>query len=165
ETVTRLRQNYLEVQLAHIYVGTATRHLGADPRVLDVRLTENMFGDILSDEAAVLVGSLGLCPSASLGEGPGLFEPIHGSAPDMAGRDLANPIGAIATVALLLRHGLGLAEPAAAVERAISLALEQGARTRDIAAPGAPALGTRAMGARIAGLIAEARRSGAPVTM
>src|SRR2546427_11020818 len=104
-------------------------------------------------------------PPASLGDGPGLFEPIHGSAPDIAGRDLANPIGAIATVAMLLRHGLGLAEPAAAVERAISLALEQGARTRDIAAPGAPALGTRAMGARIAGLIAEAQRSGAPVTM
>src|SRR6266581_4845832 len=82
------------------------------------------------------VGSLGLLPSASLGDGPGLFEPIHGSAPDIAGRDLANPIGAIATVAMLLRNGLRLAEPAAAVDRAIELALEQGARTRDIAAPG-----------------------------
>jgi len=140
--------------------------LVADPRAFDVLLTENMFGDILSDEAAVLVGSLGLLPSASLGDGPGLFEPIHGSAPDIAGRDLANPIGAIATVAMLLRHGLGLAEPAAAVERAIELALEQGARTRDIADPGgAPVLGTREMGERIAGLIAEAQRSGAPVTM
>src|SRR6266581_8416826 len=99
------------------------------------------------------VGSLGLLPSASLGDGPGLFEPIHGSAPDIAGRDLANPIGAIATVAMLLRHGLRLAEPAAAVDRAIELALEQGARTRDIAEPGAPALGTREMGERIAGLI------------
>jgi len=128
-----------------------------------VLLTENTFGDILSDEAAVLVGSLGLLPSASLGDGPGLFEPIHGSAPDIAGRDLANPIGAIATVAMLLRHGLGLAEPAAAVERAIELALEQGARTRDIAESGAPALGTREMGLRVAGLIGEAQRSQASV--
>src|SRR2546427_718974 len=105
-------------------------------------------------------------PSSPGGDGRCLFEPIHGSAPDIAGRDLANPIGAIATVAMLLRHGLGLAEPAAAVERAIELALEQGARTRDIADPGgAPVLGTREMGERIAGLIAEAQRSGAPVTM
>src|SRR6266498_486439 len=138
ETVTRVGQDYPDVRLDHLYVDTAAMRLVADPRAFDVLLTENMFGDILSDEAAVLVGSLGLLPSASLGEGPGLFEPIHGSAPDIAGRDVANPIGAIATVALLLRHGLGLAEPAAAVERAISLALEQGARTRDIAAPGAP---------------------------
>ena len=92
-----------------------------------------------------------------------MFEPIHGSAPDIAGRDVANPIGAIATVALLLRHGLTLAEPAAAVERAISLALEQGARTQDIAEPGAAALGTRAMGERIAGLIAQERPSRASV--
>ncbi|HEX9418805.1 MAG TPA: isocitrate/isopropylmalate family dehydrogenase, partial [Methylomirabilota bacterium] len=114
-------------------------------------------------EAAVLVGSLGLLPSASLGEGPGLFEPIHGSAPDIAGGDVANPIGAIATVAMLLRHGLSLAEPAAAVERAISLALEQGARTRDIAEPSAPVLGTQAMGSRVAGLISETQRSRASV--
>jgi len=164
ETVTRISQDYPDVRLDHLYVDTAAMRLVADPRAFDVLLTENMFGDILSDEAAVLVGSLGLLPSASLGEGPGLFEPIHGSAPDIAGRDIANPIGAIATVALLLRHGLGLAEPAAAVERAISLALEQGARTRDIAEPAAPALGTRAMGSRIAGLIAEAHRSRASAT-
>jgi 3-isopropylmalate dehydrogenase len=163
ETVTRVGQDYPDVRLDHLYVDTAAMRLVADPRAFDVLLTENMFGDILSDEAAVLVGSLGLLPSASLGEGPGLFEPIHGSAPDIAGRDIANPIGAIATVALLLRHGLGLAEPAAAVERAIALALEQGARTRDIAEPSAPALGTRAMGSRIAGLIAEAHRSRASV--
>jgi len=154
ETVTRVGRDYPDVRLDHLYVDTAAMRLVADPRAFDVLLTENMFGDILSDEAAVLVGSLGLLPSASLGDGPGLFEPIHGSAPDIAGRDLANPIGAIATVAMLLRHGLGLAEPAAAVERAIELALDQGARTRDIADPGgAPALGTREMGERIAGLI------------
>src|SRR3989442_6605671 len=113
ETVTRVGRDYPDVRLDHLYVDTAAMRLVAEPRAFDVLLTENMFGDILSDEAAVLVGSLGLLPSASLGDGPGLFEPIHGSAPDIAGRDLANPIGAIATVALLLRHGLGLAEPAA----------------------------------------------------
>src|SRR5260370_235506 len=103
-------QDYSDVQLDHLYVDTAAMRLVADPRIFDVLLTENMFGDILSDEAAVLVGSLGLLPSASLGDGPGLFEPIHGSAPDIAGRDLANPIGAIATVAMLLRHGLAVAD-------------------------------------------------------
>src|SRR5256885_15302518 len=101
--------------------------------------------------------SRSLSPPPSPGAARGLLEPIHGSAPDIAGRDLANPIGAIATVAMLLRHGLGLAEPAAAVERAIALAVEQRARTRDIADPaGAPALGTRDVGDRIAGLVAEA---------
>jgi 3-isopropylmalate dehydrogenase len=164
ETVTSVGRDYPDVRLDHLYVDTAAMRLISDATAFDVVLTENMFGDILSDEAAVLVGSLGLLPSASLGDGPGLFEPVHGSAPDIAGRDLANPIGAIATVALLLRHGLGLAEPAGAVERAIASALEQGARTRDIAEPGGPPpLGTRAMGARIAGLIAEAQRSRAAV--
>ncbi|HKE89916.1 MAG TPA: isocitrate/isopropylmalate family dehydrogenase, partial [Gemmatimonadales bacterium] len=105
-------------------------------------------------------GSLGLLPSASLGDGPGLFEPVHGSAPDLAGRDAANPIGAIATVGLLLRHGLGLGEPAAAVERAIVLALEEGARTRDIAGPGEQIMGTQQMGARIAELVREKAQRG-----
>ena len=155
DTVTAVGREYPDVALDHLYVDTAAMRLVAEPAAFDVILTENMFGDILSDEAAVLAGSLGLLPSASLGSGPGLFEPIHGSAPDIAGRDVANPIGAIATVAMLLRHGLGLAEPAHAVEQAIFLALEQGARTRDIAEAGAPALGTRAMGARIAGLVSS----------
>jgi 3-isopropylmalate dehydrogenase len=96
-----------------------------------------------------------------LGKGPGLFEPVHGSAPDIAGRDIANPIGAIATVALLLRHGLGLAEPAAAVERAIERALDQGARTRDIAAPAERVMGTREMGECITSLVREPERRGA----
>jgi 3-isopropylmalate dehydrogenase len=116
-------------------------------------LTENMFGDILSDEAAVLVGSLGLLPSASLGPGPGLFEPVHGSAPPLAGRDVANPIGAIATAALLLRQGLHLPEAAGAIDDAIALALDSGARTQDLARPGEPSIGTREMGTRIADLI------------
>src|SRR5437867_4229361 len=163
DVVTRVGHDYRDVRLEHLYVDFAAMKLVADPAAFDVILTENMFGDILSDEAAVLVGSLGLLPSASLGEGPGLFEPIHGSAPGIAGRDVANPIGAIATAALLLRHALGLAAPAAAGDRASSLALEQGARTQDIAEPGAAALGTRAIGARIAGLIAQEQPSRAPV--
>ena len=123
--------------------------LVSEPASLDVVLTENMFGDILSDEAAVLAGSLGLLPSASLGSGRGLFEPVHGSAPPLAGRDIANPIGAIATVALLLRHGLRLAEPADALDEAIGAALDAGARTRDIALPGEATIGTVEMGERI----------------
>ena len=155
ETVSRLAVGYPDVTLEHCYVDTAAMRLVSAPAGVDVLVTENMFGDILSDEAAVLAGSLGLLPSASLGDGPGLFEPVHGSAPDLAGRDAANPIGAIATVALLLRHALGLGEPAAAVERAIALAIEEGARTRDIAAPGEQVMGTQQMGARITQLVRD----------
>jgi len=149
ETVTKIAGDYPDVRLEHAYVDTAAMRLVAEPASLDVVLTENMFGDILSDEAAVLAGSLGLLPSASLGPGPGLFEPVHGSAPPLAGRDVANPIGAIATVALLLRHGLRLAEAADAVDEAITAALDAGARTRDIALPGEPSIGTAEMGDRI----------------
>src|SRR5881409_967808 len=149
ETVARVARDYPEVRLEHSYVDTAAMRLISDPATFDVVLTENMFGDILSDEAAVLAGSLGLLPSASLGSGPGLFEPVHGSAPPLAGRDVANPIGAIATVALLLRHGLRLAEAADAVDEAITAALDAGARTRDIALPGEPSIGTAEMGDRI----------------
>jgi len=158
ETVTRLAAEFPDVTLEHCYVDTAAMRLVSAPSEIDVLVTENMFGDILSDEAAVLAGSLGMLPSASLGSGPGLFEPVHGSAPHLAGRDMANPIGAIATVALLLRHGLGLAEPAAAVERAIATALERGARTADIAGPGDRVMGTRAMGQHIAALVAQPER-------
>ena len=156
DTVARVGREYPDVRLQHLYVDTAAMRLVSEPAGFDVILTENMFGDILSDEAAVLVGSLGLLPSASLGAGPGLFEPIHGSAPDIAGRDVANPIGAIASVALLLRHGLGLTAAADAVETGIKDTLASGARTRDIAEPGAPALGTRAMGERIAAGVRKA---------
>ena len=159
ETVTRLSVVYPDVTLEHCYVDTAAMRLVSGPAEIDVLVTENMFGDILSDEAAVLAGSLGMLPSASLGSGPGVFEPVHGSAPDLAGRDVANPIGAIATVALLLRHGLGLGEPAAAVERAIATALEQGARTADIAGPGERVMGTSEMGAYVAELVQEAELS------
>jgi 3-isopropylmalate dehydrogenase len=158
ETVTRLAQDFPDVTLEHAYVDYAAMRLVTDSAGIDVLLTENMFGDILSDEAAVLAGSLGLLPSASLGDGPGLFEPIHGSAPALAGKDVANPIGAIASAAMLLRYGLALAEPAAAVEGAIAAVLEQGARTRDIARPSDRMIGTREMGAWIAELVRSPAR-------
>jgi 3-isopropylmalate dehydrogenase len=123
------------------------------PRDFDVILTENMFGDILSDEAAILGGSIGLAPSASLGaDGPGLFEPVHGSAPDIAGRDLCNPVGAILSVALLLRYGLRLTAEANAVEAAVERVLTRGARTADLGGE----YGCRGMGEAIAD---EVRRS------
>ena len=153
ETVMRVAREYPDVRLEHAYVDTAAMRLISDPVSFDVLLTENMFGDILSDEAAVLAGSLGMLPSASLGTGPGLFEPVHGSAPLLAGRDSANPIGAIASVGMLLRHGLTLHDAAAAVDDAIALTLEAGARTQDLATPGQPYIGTSAMGGRIADVI------------
>ena len=153
DTVTRVAAEYPDVRLEHCYVDTAAMRLVSDPASLDVVLTENMFGDILSDEAAVLAGSLGLLPSASLGPGPGLFEPVHGSAPPLAGRDVANPIGAIATAALLLRLGLQLPDAAGAVDDAIASALDSGARTQDLARPGEASIGTKEMGTRIVDLV------------
>jgi 3-isopropylmalate dehydrogenase len=150
DVVTRVGRDYPDVRLEHLYVDFAAMKLVAEPAAFDVILTENMFGDILSDEAAVLVGSLGLLPSASLGAGTGLFEPIHGSAPAIAGQGIANPLGAIASAAMLLRHGLGLAEPAAAIDHAIHAALAEGYRTRDIAGPGDQVIGTKEMGERVA---------------
>lgn len=147
--VTEVGREFPEVTLEHIYVDYAAMRLVSDPASIDVLLTENMFGDILSDEAAVLVGSLGMLPSASLGNGPGLYEPIHGSAPPLAGMDRANPIGTIASAAMLLRHSLNQPKPASAIEAAIAQALLGGARTRDIARPGEAVLGTRAMVERI----------------
>lgn len=147
--VNEVAKEFPDVALEHIYVDYAAMRLVSDPASIDVLLTENMFGDILSDEAAVLAGSLGLLPSASLGDGTGLYEPIHGSAPPLAGKDLANPIGTIASLAMLLRHSFKQADAAAGIEAAIDTVLKQGARTRDIAAPGEPTLGTRAMTQRI----------------
>jgi 3-isopropylmalate dehydrogenase len=160
ETVTRVAAEYPDVRLEHLYVDYAAMRLVANPAAIDVLLTENLFGDILSDEAAVLSGSLGLLPSASIGDGPGLFEPVHGSAPDIAGKGIANPLGAIASAAMLLRHGLKQAEAADAVDRAIDAVLASGARTPDIARPGEPTTGTRQMGQAVARLVL----SGAPVS-
>jgi len=136
-----------EVQLEHMLVDAAAMHLLRRPSSFDVLLTENMFGDILTDEASMLVGSLGLLPSASLGESSvGLYEPIHGSAPDIAGRGIANPLGTILSAALLLRHSLGLETEARAVEEAVASALADGIRTADIAAAGTPGIGSRDAG-------------------
>ncbi len=148
EVATRvMRAEFPEVSLEHMLVDSAAMHLIRRPRDFDVLVTENMFGDILTDEASMLAGSLGLLPSASLGEGTrGLYEPIHGSAPDIAGQGIANPCGTILSVALLLRHSLGLAAEAAALEQAVSEALASGARTPDVAASHDRALRTEQVG-------------------
>jgi 3-isopropylmalate dehydrogenase len=161
ETVSEVAREYPDVRLEHLYVDYAAMRLITDPASFDVLLTENMFGDILSDEAAVLAGSLGMLPSASLGDGPGLFEPIHGSAPDLAGRGIANPIGAIASAALMLGKGLGLPEAADVIIQAVNGALNAGARTRDIAGSGELALETKAMGEAIAELVGQGEVIGA----
>jgi 3-isopropylmalate dehydrogenase len=119
-----------------LLVDAAAMHLLSRPADFDVMVTENMFGDILTDEASMLAGSMGLLPSASLGDGgPGLYEPIHGSAPDIAGQGVANPCGTILSAAMLLRHSCGAEQAAAAIEQAVGAALKAGARTRDIAGP------------------------------
>jgi 3-isopropylmalate dehydrogenase len=148
EVTTRVMSaEFADVSLEHMLVDSAAMHLIRRPRDFDVLVTENMFGDILTDEASMLAGSLGLLPSASLGDGTrGLYEPIHGSAPDIAGRGIANPCGTILSVALLLRHSLGLAAEAAALEQAVSQALASGARTPDIAASQDLALRTEQFG-------------------
>ena len=138
------------LELETLLVDAAAMHLLSRPADFDVIVTENMFGDILTDEASMLAGSLGMLPSASLGESSrGLYEPIHGSAPDIAGQGIANPCGAIASAAMLLRHSLGLGAEAAAVEDAIAAAIRDGARTADIAATGETSLSTGAMTDRI----------------
>ncbi|HEU4681385.1 MAG TPA: 3-isopropylmalate dehydrogenase [Gemmatimonadales bacterium] len=162
DTVTRIGSEYPDIRLEHLYVDYAAMRLVSQPASIDVLLTENLFGDILSDEAAVLTGSLGLLPSASIGDGPGLFEPVHGSAPALAGRGVANPIGAIASAAMLLRYALGLPEAAGLVEQGIAAVLGAGARTADIALPGVSTLTTREMGEEIARQVAESLAAPSP---
>ena len=134
EVVTRIHaEEFPNIELEHLLVDAAAMRLIAAPRHFEVIVTENMFGDILSDEASMLTGSLGMLPTASLGGlGPGLFEPVHGTAPDIAGQGIANPIGMILSAALLLRHGLGREDQAAAVESAVDKALEKGIRPGDL---------------------------------
>jgi 3-isopropylmalate dehydrogenase len=135
EVVSRVHgEEFPNVLLEHLLVDNAAMQLVSAPRHFDVVLTENMFGDILSDEAAMITGSIGMLPSASLGEPdqPGLFEPVHGSAPDIAGQGIANPLAMFLSVAMMLRHSLGRDEPAVAVESAVDRALEAGLRTRDL---------------------------------
>ena len=133
ETVERVAGDYPEVELDHMLVDNAAMQLVSSPSRFDVLLTENMFGDILSDESAMLTGSLGMLPSASLGDaGPGLFEPVHGSAPDIAGKGIANPLATFLSAAMMLRHGLDRSEQASAIEAAVDSALERGLRTPDL---------------------------------
>ena len=146
----RLAQEYPDVTYEDVLVDNAAMQLVKDPAQFDVVVTENMFGDILSDEASMITGSIGLLPSASIGDSaPGLYEPIHGSAPDIAGQDKANPIATILSVAMMLRYSFQLSQEAQAVEAAVDAVLNEGWRTADIAAAGQPAIGTREMGKRI----------------
>jgi len=154
EVVSRVAADYPDVELDHMLVDNAAMQLVANPTRFDVIVTENMFGDILSDEAAMLTGSLGMLPSASLGgDGPGLFEPVHGSAPDIAGRGIANPLATFLSVAMLLRDGLGRAEEAGRVERAVDAALESGLRTADLGAPEGDAATTEQMTEAVLGAL------------
>ncbi len=126
-------REFPHIELEHVLVDNAAMQLVSAPRHFDVILAENMFGDILSDEAAMITGSIGMLPSASLGsDGPGMFEPVHGSAPDIAGEGVANPLAMFLSAAMMLRHGLGLAGEAAAVEAAVQSALSAGLRTPDL---------------------------------
>jgi 3-isopropylmalate dehydrogenase len=150
ETVTRVGKQYPDVELRHLYVDAAAMQLYRAPKQFDVIVTGNLFGDILSDAAAMLTGSIGMLPSASLGEGRlGLYEPVHGSAPDIAGKDLANPVAAIMSAAMLLRYSFGERDDAARIERAVRAVLAQGTRTADIAPPGTKVVGCKEMGEAI----------------
>ena len=145
EVVTEVAAGYPDVRLEHQLVDSCAMRLVSDPGSFDVMLAGNLFGDILSDEAGAVVGSLGLLPSASVGGRGGLFEPVHGSAPDIAGRNVANPVGAIASAAMLLRHALDLKDEADAIETAIGAALAAGCRTADLAREGESSLSCTAM--------------------
>ena len=145
EVFNRVALDYPDVTLDHMYVDNCAMQLILRPTFFDVLATANLFGDILSDETGVLAGSLGLLPSASLGGAVGLYEPVHGSAPDLAGKGVANPVGAILSAAMMLRHSFQLEAAAAAIEGAVIAALQAGVRTRDLAAPGAEAVSTAAM--------------------
>jgi 3-isopropylmalate dehydrogenase len=151
--VTDVAKDYPDVTLNHMYVDSCAMALVTNPSRFDVVLTENLFGDILSDEAAVIAGSIGLLPSASLGDGPGLYEPVHGSAPDIAGQDKANPLGTVASLSMLLRHSFGLGAEADAIDAAIGASLAAGDRTADLIGA-SPVIGCREMGRRVAARIA-----------
>ncbi|GAB4570433.1 MAG: 3-isopropylmalate dehydrogenase [Anaerolineae bacterium] len=170
-TTEIVSQEYPDVALEHLLVDAAAMALIRRPASFDVIVTENMFGDILTDEASMLAGSMGMLPSASLGEElnrhgypRGLYEPIHGSAPDIAGQGIANPLAAILSAAMLLRHSLGLEREAVVIEQAVEAALAAGYRTADIAEPGQATVGTREMGDKVRELVTQAEPNveGAP---
>jgi 3-isopropylmalate dehydrogenase len=147
EVVTRVGAEYPDVELTHLFVDAAAMQLMRAPKQFDVIVTGNIFGDILSDAAAMLTGSIGMLPSASMASGTlGLYEPVHGTAPDIAGRNLANPLAAILSMAMMLRHSFAMADAAERVERAVRRVLADGLRTGDIFQPGCERVGTREMG-------------------
>jgi 3-isopropylmalate dehydrogenase len=156
-TVTEVAKDYPEVTLEHQLVDSMAMHIMNTPRNFDVVLTENLFGDILSDEAGVITGSLGMLPSATIGGSVNLYEPVHGSAPDIAGTGKANPLGAILTAAMVLRHSAGLEQDARAVEQAVHRVLDAGYRTADIARGGenVQVVSTQEMGKRVHQALAE----------
>jgi 3-isopropylmalate dehydrogenase len=151
EVVTRVSKDFPQVQLEHVLVDNCAMALVHKPTHFDTIVTENTFGDILSDEAAILAGSMGMLPSASLGGKVALYEPVHGTAPDIAGQGVANPIAAILSSGMLLRYSLNMGKDADRIDAAVLHVLEQGHRTRDIRAEGTKAVGTKEMGDLIAG--------------
>jgi 3-isopropylmalate dehydrogenase len=156
EVITGLSKEFPDVELSHMYVDNAAMQLVRAPRQFDVIVTGNMFGDILSDEASQITGSIGMLPSASLGEGKlGLYEPVHGSAPDIAGKNIANPIAAILSAAMMLRYSLNQSKAADGIEKAVAAALEKGLRTADIAQKGGAVVGTEEMGRAIINQLKE----------
>ncbi|MEG2068285.1 MAG: 3-isopropylmalate dehydrogenase [Acidaminococcaceae bacterium] len=156
--VTEIREReYPDVELTHLYVDNCAMQLVLNPSQFDVILTNNIFGDILSDEASVIAGSIGLLPSASLGEGTGMYEPIHGSAPDIAGLGLANPLGTIFSVAMLLRYSLGQEQAAKAIEEAVASVLAAGYRTADLVADDLTQVDTGTLGHLVAQAILQAK--------
>ncbi len=155
EVVTAMAKDYPDVALTHMYADNAAMQLVRNPKQFDVIVTGNLFGDILSDEASMLAGSIGMLPSASLdASAKGLYEPIHGSAPDIAGQDKANPLATILSLAMMFRYTFARADVAGRIERAVRAVLAQGLRTGDIAMPGEKSVGTRAMGEAVAAALA-----------
>jgi len=160
DVVTRIGKDYPEVKLGHQYVDSAAMLLVQRPTDFDLVLTENMFGDILSDQAGGVVGSLGLLASASVGGAVGLYEPVHGSAPDIAGKGVANPLGAILSVAMMLRHSFQLDREAVSIEQAVSAVLSRGARTADLAGKTHATISTAEMGRRVVEAVKASAGSG-----
>jgi 3-isopropylmalate dehydrogenase len=158
EVATRVGKAYPDVELTHLYVDAAVMHLVRDPRQFDVMVMGNVFGDILSDAAAMLTGSIGMLPSASLGDNKkGLYEPVHGTAPDIAGKNIANPLAAILSVAMMFRHSFEMEEYAKRIENAVRKVLADGYRTADIMQEGGKKVGTDAMGEAV---VAAVRATG-----
>ena len=156
EVVTEVHKDYQDIELSHMYVDNAAMQLIRNPKQFDVIVTTNMFGDILSDEASMLTGSIGMLPSASIGGEVGIFEPIHGSAPDIAGQGKSNPIATIMSAAMMLKYAFGLDEVYDEIDTAVVTVLDGGYRTPDIMQPGAKAVGCEEMGALIRKEVARA---------